>query len=339
MRRLLLLIASLIAGAGLGVGQSHPGWWTFAAPDSKTLVGIHWQTFQDSARGEYLRHLFSVPEPPYNQMTELPCLLRARDLLISSPELVIGASGGCTTAELKSQATERGWKHSAYKGFEIWVGPTSSVLQWTERVVLIGAARDLRAVVDRSLEEKRGYSPLLITGAKLARENDLWVVSTDSRGETALLYATYAITPDEDGVVVGETIGTSVVLQAESAKRVTEIVEGLRKVNPGAEVSASGMTVTATARVAKGHPTVPAAPMDRVVAGEPVIPPAAVAAVNAGPSTAASNAPPKVDPVKPEIAKVDVTKAEPAQSEPQVIRIFGLDDGPREIVLPPKQPR
>jgi hypothetical protein len=319
VRAFLTLLVACVA-VGPATAQSHPGWWTFVAPESKTLVGIHWQAIQNSDLGEHLRLQFISPGPPLNQVApDFPCLRQARDLLISSPELVMGVSGGCTAAELKSYATERGWKHSAYKGFDLWAAPESGILQWSERVVLIGAAHDLRAVVERSLDEKREYSPLLMTGAKLARESDFWVVSTEAKEETSSTYSAYAIASEDGQEPVGDAIGTSIALQAESAKRATEIAAAIRKVNPSARVSASGTTVTATARLSKGHPVLPAVAMDRMVPGIPVI-------------TAVAS--PRPEPVKPEIAAVP-----PKPAEPQIIRIFGLDDGPREIVLPPKQPR
>jgi hypothetical protein len=334
VRTLLFLLASVVSATA----QSHPGWWTFVAPDSKTLVGIHWQAIQDSSLGEHLRLHFIEPGPPFNPVApNMPCLLQARDLLISSPELVMGASGGCTAAELKSQATERGWKHSGYKGFDMWAAPDSNVLQWSERVVLVGAAHDLRAVVDRSLEEKREYSPLLMTGAKLARENDFWVVSTEAKEEAASAYAAYAIAPESGDAVAGETIGTSIALQAESVKRAIEIAAAIRRVNPSAQVSASGTTVTATARLAKGHPALPAAVMDRIVAGAFPITAGPVAAVAPGPSTTPSTAPSTGGALEPGGTARESAKP-PTPPERQVIRIFGLDEGTREILLPPKQP-
>ena len=54
---------------------------------------------------------------------------------------------------------------------------------------------------------------------------------------------------------------------------------------------------------------------------------------------------PKVEPAKsPEIAKAEAPKPVEAKTvdakpEPRVIRIYGLDGGTREIVLPPKEPQ
>jgi hypothetical protein len=326
VRAFLTLLVACVA-VGPATAQSHPGWWTFVAPESKTLVGIHWQTIQDRDLGEHLRLQFISQGPPFNPVApDFPCLRQARDLLISSPELVMGISGGCTAAELKSYATERGWKRSAYKGFDLWTAPESGILQWNERVVLIGSTHDLRVVVDRSLDEKREYSPLLMTGAKLAHESDFWVVSTEAKEETSSTYSAYAIASEDGQEPADDAIGTSIALQADSAKRATEIAAAIRKVNPSAQVSASGTTVTAIARLSKGHPVLPAVAMDRIVVGEhPIV---------ATPVALAVPRPPNVEAAKPEIAAVP-----PKLAEPQIIRIFGLDDGPREIILPPKQPR
>jgi hypothetical protein len=72
--------------------------------------------------------------------------------------------------------------------------------------------------------------------------------------------------------------------------------------------------------------------------------PAALKSSEVRPALAASPAPLPPNPLPPPTAPSDApvptsgAAVEPAKPEPQIIRIFGLDEGPREIRLPPKEP-
>ena len=95
----------------MAAAQSHPGWWTFADPESKSLIGVKWSALRDSPSGETLRAVFAADGPV--PLPGLACLLNSRDFLIASPPVVIGASAGCSVAEVRAQAGALGMKRIA----------------------------------------------------------------------------------------------------------------------------------------------------------------------------------------------------------------------------------
>jgi hypothetical protein len=362
VRKLFLFIASLIAGAGLSVAQSHPGWWTFAAPESNSLIGIGWSNLRESPFGDVVRGELSTTGSL--GFPDLPCLMNARDFLISSPPLLAGANGGCTPAALKADAVAQGMKPAMYRGIAMWIAPgkTLSVAQISDRVVLIGLRKSLEGAIDRSLAETHLYSPLLMTGARLAHANapyvsDLWVAATELPDPIAGIFVPLDV-PDggslhnfEGGLSIHDGLNLDAVVNAGSDKAALEFAGSLRKSIPqlpvvakGLQVVTNGSSVTLALRVAKAELE---AGLRQTTDAQPTPPTSTTPVPITIPVIAATTAapvPPRPEPVKPEVikvevARVEVTKAEAAKSEPQVIRIFGLDDGPREIVLPPKQPR
>src|ERR1700722_6842025 len=167
----------LLASGFLASGQSHPSWWTFVPPDSKTLVGIEWQNLRTSPLGDPVEAELSAGGSL--GIPDLPCLKSSREFLIAAPPFLAAASGGCAAANLKTDATGLGMTKSLYRGVEIWSPPAGvSIAQYADHVVLIGSRKNLEAAVDRSQAETKTYSPLLIAGAKLAHTRDLWVVAT-----------------------------------------------------------------------------------------------------------------------------------------------------------------
>jgi len=74
-------------------------------------------------------------------------------------------------------------------------------------------------------------------------------------------------------------------------------------------------------------PVMLAAPL----APQPLPPPASKASA-VGPESKGSAVP------STPTAPASTAAVEPAKPEPQIIRIYGLDEGPREIVLRPKEP-
>ncbi len=269
MRRLLFLIASLILGGGLCAAQSHPGWWTFAAPDSNSLIGIGWSSLRDSAFGDVVRAELSSSGSL--GFPDLPCLLNAHDFLISSPPLLAGANGACTPAALRTDALAQGMKPVTYHGIAMWIAPgkTLSVAQFSDRVVLIGLRKSLEGAIDRSLAETHSYSPLLMAGARLAHsndahQNDLWVVATELPDPVAGIFVPLDV-PDggslrnfEGGLSTRDGLSLDAVVNAGSDKAAVEFAGNLRRSIPqlpaiakGLQVATNGGSVALSLKVAK----------------------------------------------------------------------------------------
>jgi len=368
----LLCVFYVFSMAGLANAQSHPGWWTVVPPESRSLVGMEWQTLQNSPFGEVLRGELSSGGGI--ALPDLPCLMNAHDFLIASPPLLAAANGGCSPGTLRTEAQAHGLKLSIYRGFEIWgpgmsrstsstestsnAGePTLSVVQFNERVVLIGSVKSLRAAIDRSLAETRTYSPLLIQGARLARTRDLWAVATELPDPLASIFVPLEVTAGsvrnfEGGITLHEGLELGATLDAGSEAVAAAVAGSIRQSIPqfsavakGLQVTTDGSSVTLGLQVAndvlraslrRGGAEVPLESEPPVMLAAPLapqpLPPPASKASAVGPESKGSAVP------STPTAPASTAAVEPAKPEPQIIRIYGLDEGPREIVLRPKEP-
>jgi len=245
-----------------------------------------------------------------------------------------------------------------------------SVCQLNERVVLVGSLRSLQAAIDRSLAQAHTYSPLLIQGARLARTRDLWVVATELPDPLASIFVPFdpggmKVANFEGGIALRDGLDLGAILDAGSEAAAAQVAATIRKSVPqfpavakdlriatnrgsvtlGLQVASDALQAslrqsdhlhesdadtslpieTAVGTAAAHVPVTSTAPKAPVT---PSTPPTPVTS-KATPAPAASPAAP---------APTATVSPSPHKLEPQIIRIYGLDDGPREIVLPPKQP-
>ena len=377
--RLVLSVCWVFSSTAPASAQSHPGWWTVVPPESRSLVGIEWEKLRNSPFGDALRGELSTGGSL--ALPDLPCLMNAHDFLMASPPLLAAANGGCAPATLRTEAPARGLKLASYRGFDLWVPSTSnmpsnpgasalSVLQFNERVVVIGSIKSLRSAIDRNLSETRTYSPLLIQGARLARTRDLWAVATELPDPLASIFVPLEVTAGsvrnfEGGITLREGLDLGAILDAGSEAVASEVAAGIRKSIPqfsavakGLRVETNGSSVTLALQVAndelqsslrRGEAEGSVASDPPATLPAPLAPkgPAAPAAAKASPMHSASKgsaAPPASKPLPAPTAPSAVAvpastiAVDPAKAEPQIIRIYGLDEGTREIRLPPKQP-
>jgi hypothetical protein len=215
-------------------------------------------------------------------------------------------------------------------------------------------------------------------GARLARTRDMWAVATELPDPLASIFvplevAAGSVRNFEGGITVREGLDLGAILDAGSEGAAAEFAASVRKSIPqfpgvakGLQVASNGSSVTlalqvgsdalqASLRRGDGEAAVESEPS--VAFTGPPAPqisaaPSASKGFTAQPALAASSIPPAkaspaplapkalAAPPSPNTATAPAPGAalEPAKPEPQIIRIYGLDEGPREIVLPPKQP-
>ena len=299
----LILLTALPAAA-----ESHPSWWNFASLDATALVGIQWENLRQSPFGDVVGgELFSSGGLDF---PDLACLKDARQILISSPELLAMASGVFAPEAVRQQAAARQWKTTRYRGIDLWISPgktTLSMAQVSSQLLLIGMRKTLEDAIDRDQSETgRRYSPLLARAARFAQQ-DLWVVSDRLPDTLASLFIPLEVEARsfEGSVSIREGLRLEAALDAGSEQAAAEIAESVRQSIPNLPAVARGLKVAIAA--------------DRVILNLAVDREQFAAGLRQ-PAVAAPPAPPP-EPPKP--------------AGPQIIRIFGLDDGPREIVLPP----
>ncbi len=308
--RLIMVTGGLLFGLGTASAESHPAWWRNASPEATALVGIQWDHLRSSPFAGAIEGELSGQGGL--GFPDLDCLKDARQILISSPALVAMAAGDFPEATVRDQAVQKGWKREVYREVEIWVTPgrdTLSIARMSDQLVLLGHVADLKDAIDRSLLEEadRQYSPLLARGARYAQD-DLWVVASRLPDPLAGLFVPIdAETEGFEGTVSlqgGLSLGAA--LTASSEEAATQLAETLKKmvlslppVARGIQVATDQNSVTLSLAMSEQQ-------LDAGLrTSTPVV----------------AKAEPKPEPVVPKPAG------------PQVIRIFGLDGGPREILM------
>ena len=318
--RLILVTGGLLFGIGTSSAESHPAWWRYASPEATALVGIQWEhlrssPFADAIRGE-LSGDGGLGFP------NLDCLKEARQILISSPAVLAMAAGNFPAATIREQAARKGLKRMLYREVEIWVTPgkdTLSIASMSDQLVLLGRVKNLQDAIDRSQLENvdRGISPLLARAAHYAQD-DLWVVAARLPDPLAERFVPIDAEADgfegavslEGGLRMGAVFNTS---SEEAADQLVETLKGmlvsLPLVTRGIEIRIDQNNVTLSMAVGA----------QELAAGLKTSAPAV--------AKAAPKAEPKPESISPQ------PMAAPKPAGPQMIRIFGLDEGPREIVM------
>ena len=306
--RLVFSVGLLLFGVGRVSAESHPGWWRYASPEATALVGIHWEHIQSShfaaaVAGE-LTGADGLGFP------DLECLKESRQILISSPALLAIASGNFPAATVRDQAVRKGWKRALYREFEIWVTPgkeTLSLARMTDQLMLVGRVKTLQDAIDRSLLEgtEQAYSPLLARAARYAQD-DLWVVASRLPDPLAEHFVPIEAQAGgfEGGVSLQDGVRMGAVFSVESEEAAGQLAEALKQSISILPPMARGIQVNIV--------------QSSVTLGMAISEEQLVAGLRQ--TTVAAAAP------KPEAIA-------PKPTGPQVIRIYGLDSGPREIVL------
>ena len=303
MRSLLLMLAT----AEITAGQSHPSWWNYVSPDATALVGIQWEQLRNSifadAIGVELSSGGSLGFP------DLPCLSEARQILVSYPELLAIATGSLPLAATRQQAARIGLKTATYRGVDLWVASNNSlsVAHVSDTLLLIGQRKTLEAAIVGSLSDSiRSYSPLLARGARLSQDWDLWITTSRMPDPLASVFVPLEIAADafEGGVSARGSLQLGAAYQMASTLQATAAAEKLRQAIPSFPWVAQGLQVQVD---------------DDAVLLTLYVGPEQLAASLRPPDPAPEAAPP-----------------EPVVNGPRVVRIYGLDDGPRETVLSPR---
>jgi hypothetical protein len=316
--RLYMVTGVLLFGIGTCSAQSHPAshpsWWRYASPEATALVGIQWEHLRTSPFAEAISGELSGDDGL--GFPDLDCVKQARQIVISSPALLAMAAGNFPAATLREQAMRKGLRRALYHDVEIWVTPgkgTLSIARMNDQLVLLGLLKNLQEAIDRSLleEANRGFSPLLARAAHYAQD-DLWVVA--ARLPDPLADRFIPLDAEAEGFEGSVSLGTGLKLKAvftfSSEDASDQLVETLKGMLVSMPLGTRGIEIA----IDQNNVTLSMAVTEQQLA--------------AGLKTTT----PVVAKAAPKPEAVAATPVVPKQA-PQVIRIFGLDDGPREIVM------
>jgi hypothetical protein len=287
-------------------GESYPRAWNYVAPDATAIVGFEWRQLQNSFLGDAVGSELS--SSGHLGIPDLECLKQSRQILLSAPDFLAIFSGSFPAAAVESQASQLGMWKTSYKGVRLWIAPEKnrrSVAQVNDTLLLIGWRDTLEEAIDRGLQtDLRPYSPLLARGARLAPNADLWIAANSLPDPLVSVFLPLGIeTGDFDGAV---TVRNGLRLDARynmmstedallSAQYFREALPDFHAVLQGMHVIPEGESVFLKLEVSAGE-------LDHYL--------------------------------RPPEPKVSVAEPKPAEPvRPRVVRIVGLDDGPRDVVL------
>jgi hypothetical protein len=263
-------------------------------------------------------------------------------------------SGSFTPSVLSDQAAQKRMKAMTYRGVDMWFATEKgmlSIARMTDQLLMIGSPQVLQGAVDRTMTDSKNYSPLLARAAQFAQK-DLWVVSSHLPDDLASRFVPLDTEAQsfEGALSVRNGLELDAALSIGSEQQANASAETLRKSIPAFPAIARGLLVTVedgwvmlglsasreqVIAALRGPEPVPAPVetikvetpkhMERVAVDVPEPPKSADAVFE--------------KPVEKVVEKPVQNTAEKVggktPEKPQVIRIVGLDDGPREIILPP----
>lgn len=326
------------------------------------MVGIQWENLRNSPFASAIEAELSSSGPL--AFPNLDCLRQARQIVISAPELLAAEAGSFPAATVRDQAQRAGLHRLVYRNVTLWVPDAAAglgIAQLSDQLVLVGARKTLQGALDRTMSESgRQYSPLLPRAAKFSQTGDLWVVAVKLPDPLANLFVPIDVAGSlflgqisvRDGLMMeasfdapsSDAAAQIAAKLREQAQSLPEFARGLQAASDRRTVNltleASREELAAALRAAPLAPVVAATPPAAAQASQPsVARPAPAVAAKPAPAVMAKPAPES----KPAPVAVAETKApeepkpvavKPAPPAPQVVRISGLDGGPREIVLP-----
>lgn len=342
------VLCAFAATAILASAQSHPSWWNWASPDATSLVGIHWEAVKSSPIAAAIEDELG---PEGLGLPDLDCIKDSKQLLLSSPAFLVLASGDFPAEQLRTEAARQSMKSLVYKGIDLWISPgksTLSVARIGDHLLLLGLMRTLEAAIDgNQAPGERRYSSLLKRAAHFSGQ-DLWVVASQLPDPLASHFVPLDVDTRgfEGSVSLGDGIRLEGTLLTGSQDEASDIAAKLRHSEAGLPSIARGLQVVQAgdmvvlAMVASREQVAaslrPAEPSGAPVP-EAVMQKTQVAAKTAAPAAApiTTALPPAAQPVASAPVAAASVAAPVAPDGPRVIRILGLDDGPREITLPP----
>lgn len=197
MRRILvagLLSCFLAAVVWCAPGSvSMPSLWRYAHPEAKALIGIEWSRILNSPLGQQMRQ--KITESGMSEMEGLDFLDDIDRVFISSPgnpegeteqqpPVVIAARGRFDLAKVREIAAAKMTAVSSYQSIEILeqheAGNVSMAMALVDsRTILLGDSESVMAAIDYHLAADPGMAsnPLFLRAVELAAGNDLWIVA------------------------------------------------------------------------------------------------------------------------------------------------------------------
>jgi hypothetical protein len=305
--------------------------WRFVHPKSKALVGIQWSTVQKSEVGRWIQERWingeSIPGMeflPDIQEALISSPGPASDAPNADPPLLIAIRGHFDLARVQQLLVRQGHRAQSFGTVSIYrpiakgsTEPSFALL--SSEIILVGDLQSLYATIERSRlpvseDDDEGF---LGRAQLLATRYDCWAIMSEPGAMKNFLFASLAgktISPDslgfEAGISVKDGLSIDLVLNSRSergARTACAKLTRLLKVNSGGPEYAA---LFQKLRITSDHTSV-------------------FISLKMNPQETAASL--KI-PAAPPVPVVEAAHA----AENKVIRIEGLDEGVREVVVKPR---
>jgi hypothetical protein len=352
-------VLSVLLAPVVATGQSDPALWRFVYPNAKALISIDWARIRQSPAGVMIREKWLAP----GALPAIPAMELLNDVdrvLISSPgktnddddagesPILVAIHGHFDAAQVHQVFTRLGAKPQSYNSFQVYrpQGKNAKDTAWVffdAATILYGDAPSIFSALDRS----RFMSPPLETGSLVARATELdanyelWVILDASEimasDQVAALFQGGEWASEAQGFEAGVHLRAGLAADItvrfssdDTARRVT--AELTRVMSVAAKDRSASGPVPDLAKKLKfnldGSATkislrLNERDLERSAEAFRAGYKASVEAENTG----TASAPPPASAMPPK----------PVSLKPAVIRIEGLDGGPREIPYPEPQ--
>jgi hypothetical protein len=313
-----------MAAAGSAFAQSHPAYWNLASPESTSVVGIRWPAVRQSVLGQAVEAQLGVRDGGLG-LPEVGLLESAQTLFLAGPRPIAVVTGKFNWPKIQAAAGRKGFLDDVYRGVPILGSPKRgqwSIARLDDQTVLAGDRDAIRAALDRANYETGSATPpaskglpLLLRGAALAQKFDFWVIAKEYpdelAGEFIALEDFGGITSVEGGVSFQNGLSLDAVLMSATESEAKKIAANLKDAIPALPAIAQSLRVTASGTNVKVTLAVNSSELS---------------------SQTRRDAEPLRQGAATEITKVDPPPP-PQPRKPAVIRVYGLDEGVKEIVL------
>jgi hypothetical protein len=346
---LLLLVSTLSAQTGGTQANATP--WELADPNAKVLIGIDVRGLRESDIGKSISAQMdretATPPIPFkipgiellsdidsvfiSSTGELPAKKPAAPKTAASntPPFLLVASGTFPDDHLRSLLAG---KHPSYKAFNIYGSANgANIAVLDEHTIVFGDTKSIRAAIDRrGLKTVAAVTPVFERAKELAATNDFWMVAKDTASSLKQATGANPFTSEIDGLEVGAQLREGLDLDLNLATK-TEAAAGMFAQLLSAQIQSAIATKADDPAVAElvkklqvgsqgNRMTVHLALTQEEMEHSMKV--AQAARANAGVRQTATAAP------KPQ--------APPVPAGPRKVRIYGLDEGVREITLDPQ---
>jgi len=253
MKRLAaaLILACLtlpIASAGPG-STSMPSFWRYTHPDAKALIGVEWSRLMNSSMGQEVRR--KLAEQDTSKWTGIDLVDQISRVFISTPgnpeaaagdEVpgLIAVQGNFDMDRIRELAAEEVVERSDYESVEILKytdkkGKPMAVALVSPQLLLLGDQESIEAGIDHyvAADPTQTADPLYVRASELSSQNDIWVVANASPADFSKDGAQQAqFLKDVDSIEAGLSLQSGLGLQlnlgTKSGQSASELAAGLQ---------------------------------------------------------------------------------------------------------------